>query len=148
MMESAGELLFEASAHEVPFARSAIKELAHHLGRLYGETIRACRDHGGLRDEVQTTFMCGMALEPNFGREEVLRDSGAEAREEKTPGQLLYEKEARQLTGESWAELPSDTHLAWEQEVMTRAEAKAAVCFKCQGSGNMGFTTYVACDAC
>lgn len=218
MTEFAGELLFEASAHEVPFARSAIKGLAHQLGRLYGETIRSCRGHDGLRDEVTTTFMCGMALEPNFGREEpdykrleklpadkkkallegsweevpdieakagadglthwhvktsaaagtkavaaldaMLRDPGGEAREEKTAGQLLYEEEARQMTGESWAELPGDTHLAWEQEVKNRAEKAqelerdarmetvAGACWKCEGTGNMGFTTYMKCDAC
>lgn len=70
MTEHAGELLFEASGQNPSVARGTIKELAHHLGRLYGETIRACREHDGLRDEVTTTFMCGMALEPNFGREE------------------------------------------------------------------------------
>lgn len=99
MMESAGELLFSASAHEDPFARDVLKKLAHQLGRLYGETIRACRGHDGLQEEVQTTFMSGMAIEPNFGREEVLRDSGAEAQEEKTAGQLLFEKEAAAIEG-------------------------------------------------
>lgn len=296
MTESAGELLFDASA-PTGFPRNVLKELAHQLGRLYGETIRACRAHDGLQDEVTTTFMCGMALEPNFGREEerpdieakagadglthwhvktsapagtravaalnaMLRDPGGEAQEEKTPGQVLFEKEcgstARswdklhlscrmayenkakrdeetktpgQLLYEGqphgaasrpWAKLSDNSRRAFEKEAAIRAmpavgairiteeemhdpraeeyratsrslyagglglkakekaameaildapvgaplpkdspfatidwdkdeevQAKAAKkCWKCQGSGNMGFTTYMACDAC
>lgn len=126
MTESAGEVLFKASAQNPPTSRGTIKELAHHLGRLYGETIRACRGYDGLKDEVQTTFMCGMAISPNFGREEVLRDSGAEAREEKTPGQLLFEKEASEC-GEgynvTWGMLREQDRKDYEQEAVTRAKA-------------------------
>ena len=70
MTESAGELLFEVSTHEDPFARALLKDLAHHLGRLYGETIRACKGYDGLQDFVANAFLTGMAIEPNFGREE------------------------------------------------------------------------------
>lgn len=76
MVEMAGELLFEAHAGRL-WARAGIKELSHHLGRLYGETIRACKEHEGLRQEVVNAFMSGMALEPNFGREEEEKEKEA-----------------------------------------------------------------------
>lgn len=186
MTELAGELLFEASGQSSPLARNTIKELAHHLGRLYGETIRACRQYEGLQDEVTTTFMCGMALEPNFGREEeVLRDAGPEAREDesKTPGQVLYEDQfpdtrrrfpwasqavdirldweakaraamEKVLDAPAGAPLPEDAPFSiidWDKDKEVQEEAEAAkpeTCAKCNGSGNMGFTMFVTCDAC
>ncbi len=145
MVAVAGELLYEASAgtRRTP---DTLKALAHHLGRLYGETIRTCRGYDGLKEEVTTTFMCGMALEPNFGREDMVVchrcggdpkhlmggdgrgycsvcDNEGKIEEEKTPGQLLYEGQPRPQHRRPWAQLPDDIRRAFEQEVMTRAEA-------------------------
>ncbi|MEE9533106.1 MAG: hypothetical protein V3W06_01705 [Acidimicrobiia bacterium] len=163
MTELAGELLFEASAGNICAARVKIRTLAHHLGRLYGETIRACRQYDGLQDEVTTEFMCGMALEPNFGREEELRDSGAEAQEEKTPGQLLYEKQVVEC-GEDcppWKLLDCITMENLERDAKAKPdmlrqitaanrtqEIAAEKCDKCQDTGDMGFTMFVKCDGC
>lgn len=237
MVAVAGELLFEASTG-TRWTRDTLKALAHHLGRLYGETIRTCKGQDGLRQEVVNTFMCGMALEPNFGREEEkpaehycgdcdnipcqrpklhnlpektpgmvffekeiakiegyqgttwaalsMRDrEGYEAlAAAKTPGQLLFEKECGS-SARSWDKLPLSCRIAYEnkardraamekildapvgtplppdspfatidwdkdEEVQAKAEADKpkAVCFKCKNTGNMGFSTYMRCDAC
>lgn len=137
MTESAGEVLFEASAHEEDYdARVMIKALAHHLGRLYGETIRACRGYDGLKEEVTTTFMCGMALEPNFGREEENGEAKAlnEARE-----RVIKRGTAPLMTAE-------------EMEEAYRAKKEGnrpKACEKCTGTGNMSLLgEYEKCDAC
>lgn len=124
IMETAGEVLFEASgAGGSVDATPLLKALAGVLGQLYGEAIRACGGNVGLKHEVQMTFMSGMAISPNFGREEVLRDSGAEAQEEKTPGQLLYEEHHSPKPGLCpWARLPDEHRLAYEARAADRSE--------------------------
>lgn len=258
LTEMGGEVLFEASAGYSFHARGAMRLLAHILGQLYGETIRQTRGYDGLKDEVQTTFMCGMALEPNFGREDApeykkleklpahLRKALLEGSwEERTPGQALYEEERARKPGivawdrlhpsyhekyeakakanaekddtervqamfdkgtplptgtyrikgtlrlpsgvtgitvkasakdgakspgqllfekecgssaRSWDKLPLSCRIAYENKATREIDAKAEhepkveepakKCFKCQGSGNMGFSMFVTCDAC
>lgn len=141
MVEMAGEVLFEASAGRW-WARGGIKELAHHLGRLYGETIRACRPHEGLKDEVQTTFMCGMALEPNFGREE--EGKGGDARLKRGLARIA------EVTQEEKAVAEKATAVSIAKVKRNAAMNKMAnACWKCTGTGNMSLLgEYEKCDAC
>ncbi len=99
LKELGGDVLFETST-DSGSADRYLRTFAGALGQLYGEAIRSCRGRDGLKDEVQTSFMSGMAESPNFEREEVLRDPGGEAREDKkSPGQLLYEEHVRGCEG-------------------------------------------------
>ncbi len=173
MTEAAGELLFEATRAQ---SFGSLLALAETLGQLYGEAIRQCKDHDGLHGEVTTTFMCGMAVRPNFGREE---------EPVKSSGELLYEKAAPDPILIPWNVLCMRDREAWENEAMTRAEGKEremereakglavahglqqlkrlpadkrkallegswkGPCLKCNGSGNMSLLgAYEKCDAC
>jgi hypothetical protein len=141
MTEHAGELLFEASGQNPPTARGTIKELAHHLGRLYGETIRACRGYEGLKDEVQTTFMCGMALEPNLVREPDI--------EAKTGADGLTHWHIKTSAPAGTKAVAALDAMLRDPGAETRKEERMPVpCWKCKGTGDMGFTTRVPCDAC
>ncbi len=111
MTEAAGELLFEATSGP-PFA--PLIGLAETLGQLYGEAIRQCKDHKGLVSKVHIAFASGVAVKPNFGREE----------DDKSPGQVAYEGQPHGAVARPWAQLHNDTRLAYENEAMTRAEAK------------------------
>lgn len=146
MTESAGELLFEACAHDATAGRALIRELAHHLGRLYGETIRACREHDALLDEVQTTFMCGMAISPNFGREEEVADIEAKAGADGlTHWHVKTSAPAGGMAMTALNAMLRDFGAEAREET-----AKPKTCEKCNGSGNMsqlgGWNR--KCDAC
>lgn len=122
MKEIAGDLFFESWINESLEHLDVLHGLTSVLGQLYGEVIRQTRGREELRNKVTTTFMHAMAIEPNFGREEVLRDAGAEAREEKSPGQLLYEKERARKPGiVAWDRLHPSYHEGYEAKAKERA---------------------------